>query len=142
TATERRLRLWHEGPPVAEREYNRAAGGTGTLAGGLNGADRHRPEPADRRRGPPHLRKLHRAPRPLHLRRHLRGGLAAERRRGIPPRRARRGPPAPRPGAPVARWQLRPRLPLAGRRRPRRRPAAATKCTAAGRSAASAPRTT
>src|SRR5207245_11475248 len=104
---EERFRCGTASPPVAVREYNRAAESPWTVAGGLNGADRHRREQADRKRGPPHLRQLHRAPRPVHLRRYLRGGLAAERRRGIPPRRARRGPSAPRPGAPVAGRQLR-----------------------------------
>ena len=64
-----------------------------------------------------HLRPLHRAPRPLHLRRHLRGRLAARRRARLSPRRARRGAPAPLPGAPLAGRQLRERLSLARRGR-------------------------
>ena len=74
---------------------------------------------AHRHRRPAHLRQLHRAPRPLHLRRHLRRGLAAQRRARLPPRRARRGPAAAHARAPLAGRQLRERLSLARRRRAR-----------------------
>src|SRR4029453_4143143 len=47
--------------------------------------DRHATTP--RHGGPAHLRPVRRAPRPLHLRRHLRGGLEPLRRARLPARR-------------------------------------------------------
>src|SRR4029453_14000892 len=69
--------------------------------------------------------QLHRAPRPLHLRRDLRGKLAAQRRPRLSTGCAGRGAPAPDPRAPVAGRELRERIPLDRRRRANGGPAPA-----------------
>ena len=76
--------------------------------------------PPARHRGPQRLRRLRRAPRPLHLRRPVRRGLSASRRPRVP-----QGRPGPAPRAPavrpaLARRQLRVQLPLDRRHRARR----------------------
>ena len=77
--------------------------------------------PAGPGREQEHLRPLRRAPRPLHLRRHLgRRGLADPEHARHPQRRRRRAEEAEHPRAALAGRLLRRRVPLAGRHRPAR----------------------
>src|SRR5215813_8643650 len=88
------------------------------------GQDHDRSGAENRDGGPEDLRKLHRAHRPMHLWRPLRGGIAAQRRTRIPQGRAGGRAVAARARAALARRQLRERLSLARRSGARGRAAA------------------
>ena len=85
--------------------------------------DRHRAR--HRRHRSEDLRQLHRAPRPLHRRRHLRREVAALRCERLPQGRARGRQEAERHAAALAGRQLLLELPLEGRHRPARPASAA-----------------